>query len=293
MNQGINLSVKTKTLNFFRSIFKFSFFEKLLAHLNTTFLSFIIEKTIPPPYLYSKGSFRIVKRNGIAFKLDISDTVDHFIFFNYYDEALESFFKDCQQAKVILDIGANIGWTTLRSAKENPKARIIAFEPHRVTFERAQDNFSRNNFSNIELLNVGLGDKNTILKIYEMKDNNSGMNRIVLEEINRPFKEVKIKRLDELIQELNIETVDLIKIDVEGFEPFVLKGAAAILTNSNAKIIMETDDRFLKNNGSSAQELISLLQGYGYKKFYRADKKTDIKLTDDLTDCHFDMICSK
>ena len=103
----------------------------------------------------------------------------------------------------------------------------------------------------------------------------------------------KIKRLDELIQELNIETVDLIKIDVEGFEPFVLKGAAAILTNSNAKIIMETDDRFLKNNGSSAQELIKLLQGYGYKKFYRADKKTDIKLTDDLTDCHFDMICSK
>jgi hypothetical protein len=82
-------------------------------------------------------------------------------------------------------------------------------------------------------------------------------------------------------------------MDVEGFEGFVLKGASKILTNSNAKILMETDDAFLKNNGNSARELIDILKGYGYQTFYRSDKKCFIQSNDNLDGCHFDMLCSK
>jgi hypothetical protein len=119
------------------------------------------------------------------------------------------------------------------------------------------------------------------------------MNRIVLEELDRPYKEVKIERLDDVLNSRNIHQVDMIKMDVEGFEGFVLKGASKILTDSNAKILMETDDAFLKNNGSSARALIDILKGYGYQSFYRSDKKCFIKGDDNLTDCHFDMLCSK
>jgi len=293
MSQGYQISLKTTFLNFFRRIFKLSVFEKFLAYLNTTSLSILAGKLIPPPYLYQKGSFREVCRNGINFKLDLCDTVDHYIFFNYFDHSLELFFDEAKNANVILDIGANIGWTALRFASKNPKAIIIAFEPHPITFQRAQNNFGRNNLSNITCLNIGLGESASTLKIYELMDNNSGMNRIVLEELDRPFKEVKIERLDDVLENRNIHHVDMIKMDVEGFEGFVLKGASKILTNSNAKILMETDDAFLKNNGNSARELIDILKGYGYQTFYRSDKKCFIQSNDNLDDCHFDMLCSK
>lgn len=293
MSQGYHISSKTTILNFFRRIFKISFFETCLSYLNTTFLSALAGKLIPPPYLYQKGSIREVNRNGINFKLDLCDTVDHYIFYNYHDHSLELFFEEAKNANIILDIGANIGWTALRFASKNPKATIIAFEPHPITFKRAQDNFERNNFNNITCLNVGLGENTSTLKIYELMDNNSGMNRIVLEDLDRPFKEVKIERLDDVLPSRNIQMVDLIKIDVEGFEGFVLKGASKILTDSKAKILMETDDAFLKNNGSSARDLVDLLKAYGYKMFYRSDKKSFIQEEDDLSGCHFDMLCTK
>jgi FkbM family methyltransferase len=293
MSQGYHISVKTTILNFFRRLFKLTVFENLLSYLNTTFLSDFAGKLIPPPYLYQKGSIREVNRNGINFKLDLCDTVDHYIFYNYHNHSLELFFEEAKNSNVILDIGANIGWTALRFASKNPKAQIVAFEPHPVTFQRAQENFGRNNFSNILCLNIGLGESPSTLKIYELMDNNSGMNRIVLEELDRPFKEVKIERLDDVLNNRNIHQVDLIKMDVEGFEGFVLKGASNILTSSNAKILMETDDVFLKNNGSSARALIDILKGYGYKTFYRSDKKCFIKDDDNLLGCHFDMLCSK
>jgi len=65
------------------------------------------------------------------------------------------------------------------------------------------------------------------------------------------------------------------------------------LTDSNAKILMETDDAFLKNNGISPRELIDILKGYGYKTFYHSDKKYFIKDDEDLSGCHFDMLCTK
>lgn len=293
MKQRYRISTKTIILNFFRRIFKISFFENVLSFLNKTFFSVLAGKLIPPPYLYPKGSIREVNRDGINFKLDLCDTVDHYIFYNYRDHSLELFFEEAKNAKVILDIGANIGWTSLRFASKNPKANIIAFEPHPLTFQRAKDNFDRNNFSNILCLNIGLGESSSVLKIYELMDNNSGMNRIVLEELDRPFKEVKIERLDDVLKSRNIYQVDLIKMDVEGFEGFVLKGASTILTNSNAKILMETDDVYLKNNGISPRALINILKDYGYKTFYRSDKKCFIKDAENLSGCHFDMLCSK
>jgi FkbM family methyltransferase len=293
MNQGYNISIKTTILNFFRRIFMVSFFETLLAYLNTTSVSVLAGKLIPPPYLYKNGSFREVNRKGINFKLDLSDTVDHFIFFNYFDHSLELFFEEAKTANVILDIGANIGWTALSFANKNPNATIIAFEPHPITFQRAQDNFGRNKFGNITCLNIGLGESTSTLKIYELTDHNSGMNRIVLEELDRPFKEVKIERLDDVMENRNIHQIDMIKMDVEGFEGFVLKGASKTLTSGNAKILMETDDAFLKNNGSSARGIIDMLRGYGYQTFYRSDKKCFIKDDDILSGCHFDMLCSK
>ena len=293
MKQRYRISTKTTILNFFRRIFKISYFENVLSFLNKTFFSGLVGKLIPPPYLYPKGSIREVNRDGINFKLDLCDTVDHFIFYNYYDHSLELFFEEAKNANVILDIGANIGWTALRFASANPNANIIAFEPHPLSFQRAKDNFDRNNFSNILCLNIGLGESSSILKIYELMDNNSGMNRIVLEELDRPFKEVKIERLDDVLKSINIHQVDLIKMDVEGFEGFVLKGASAILTNSNAKILMETDDVYLKNNGISPRALINILKGYGYKTFYRSDKQCFINDTENLSGCHFDMLCAK
>jgi len=286
----LRMTAKTRFLNFFRGIFTIPAIEKFLLQKNLKYHSPFFQKLIPPNYLYKKPSIRKVARNGIFYKLDVSDVIDHYLYWGYKDHGYNTILEELKNANVILDIGANIGDTALFYASVNQKAEIFAFEPHPSTFKKSAENVELNNFSNIHLINLGLGDKPGTFKLYEVNENNTGMNRIISENKKLPYQEVTIETLDNIVSEKGISNVDFIKLDVEGFEHAVLLGGKNIITQSKPVLFIELDDNNLTGNNSSAKQVVQTLQSYGYKKIYRADNLSPLTAEQDFKNCHYDII---
>ena len=230
-----------------------------------------------------------MNRNGINYQLDISKVVDHSFYFNLEKPSYDSILPQLKSAKVILDIGGNIGTSALYYASINSTARILSFEPHPDTFVKAVENIELNTFQNIELINLGLGTQRASLKLYEVDEHNPGMNRILTEEANFPYKIINVDVLDDILLKKEIKKVDFIKIDVEGYEYAVLSGAKETL-KLNPLLFIEINDNSLKENKSSAKQLIELLIASGYSTFYRADNGESISSNTNFTNCHFDLI---
>ena len=155
-NYHLEQPVKTKFLNFFRKVFTFPFFEKLLVEKTISNPSPLLKKIIPANYLFSKGTNRSVTRDGINLNLDISNVVDHYLYFGLTDSHYDSVLEDIKKSKVIFDIGANIGATALYFAHINPDAEVYACEPHPDTYKKARENLQLNDCKNITLMNIGL-----------------------------------------------------------------------------------------------------------------------------------------
>lgn len=141
---------------------------------------------------------------------------------------------------VFIDIGANIGkYSILLGKKRNVK--VYSFEPHPTTFNLLKSNAKKNNIKDIHLENFGLGDKRGDIFLY-LDPLNPGRNSME-QKLDLKKITVKIKKLDDY----NIKNVKLIKIDVEGFEPCVLRGAEKIIKENKPKIIFEAwDSIYLK-----------------------------------------------
>jgi len=290
---ALHIGFKTKFLNLFRRLFQLPFLERFLIRQIQPGKSNIWKKLVPPDYLYKKGSVRRTSVDGVEFQLDISNVVEHLVYFRVTPENFKPVEEVIKSAKVIFDVGANIGSTALYFAMENPGAKIFSFEPQPETFEKAKKNIALNSFKNIRLFNIGLGEKATSLKLYQVIDNNPAMNRIMPGEHDFPFTMVQINTLDEFCNEQRIQAIDFIKIDVEGYEYFVLKGGYKIITISHPVIYLELYDHGLKKHGYSAAGLVELLYEMGYTNITNAYNLSPVDTTTDLIDCDIDIIAVK
>jgi len=147
---------------------------------------------------------------------------------------------------VFVDIGANIGkYTIIMGKKLKDKGKVIAIEPEKKNFEILKKNVELNGLDNVILINAACFSKEKKLKFY--LDKRAGSHSFYQEKVKSSKAiTVQAKRLDKILSELKIKKVDLIKMDVEGAEAEVLKGATRIL-KSHPKIIFEAwDENYLK-----------------------------------------------
>ena len=133
--------------------------EKMLAEKTVRHPRSIYRKFIPPDYLYPNGSIRKVTREGINYTLDISNVVEHYIYFGIIDADFTPVIDEIRSAETIFDIGGNIASKSMYFASQNPGSKIFTFEPHPDTFKKAMSNLDSNNFENISPFNFGLGEK--------------------------------------------------------------------------------------------------------------------------------------
>ncbi|HMJ46820.1 MAG TPA: FkbM family methyltransferase, partial [Ferruginibacter sp.] len=278
--------------NFARLFFKNPAGEKFLQNNIIKNPSSTWKKFIPPHYLYKPGSSRETTINGVHYSFDISNQVDHYIYFGQTEPGYKTMETDIKRAKIILDIGANNATSSLFFANLNPGAVIIAFEPYPGNYKNALKNIALNSFANIEMFNVGLGDVNGSFQMYEVDPANNGMNRIIPVNNHYSCSEVRIITLDSFMAHHNIAGISVAKIDVEGYEYNVLKGGEQVIKKYLPLLFIELDDDNLKNNNASATELISLLGEYGYRNIRRADDLADVSPGDDFNHCHYDIIAT-
>lgn len=139
---------------------------------------------------------------------------------------------------VVADIGANIGLTAiLFSTLAN---KVYAFEPSSSTFQILFENLDRNAISNVEAINIGIGEKEEAQTITFAQNNRSG-----------GFVSDKIRlETGHITEEIRLDTIDhffaskepsptFLKIDVEGFEVSVIRGGSAFLQRARPVVVME------------------------------------------------------
>ena len=185
---------KTKIFNFIRKIlFKNLLSEKIIVTFsNGKELSSFFWKIPANYYQYSPNTIRLVKRNDINYKLDISDYMEWLIYFGIRTEPRETLYDLAKNAKVIFDIGANVGETTLNFAKiTNDNAIVHSFEPSDLCFNKLVYNISLNTFRNIVVNSFGLGETEASYYLSPDFDNNRGGNRIRLNSQNKHNIQIK------------------------------------------------------------------------------------------------------
>jgi len=163
---------------------------------------------------------------------------------------------------VFVDVGANIGsYTILSSAVAG--AFSIALEPIPSTFTHLKNNVSINNVESlVTLCNCGAGAMKTSLRFTK---NHDTVNHVLTESTSEnDTVEVPIVTLNEICRHRNPL---LIKMDVEGFEMEVLKGAKEILSNSQLKAIIIELNGSCRRYGVSEEEIHALLREVGFRPF--------------------------
>lgn len=248
----------------------------------------------PPNYLYPKNSRRYLIRDGVEYDLDLSDYMEHSVYFGATDPSHERLFQLAENKKVIIDVGVNMGATLLNFAKAAPDGIVIGFEPDEKNFRKAQHNMALNKVKNTTIIKKGLGDQERRSKLFKVNDDNAGMNRIFDNANDQlinglPCEEIEVIKLDDFVKERELSAIDLIKIDVEGYELKVLKGAATTIGKYRPTMFIEIDDNNLKAQNDSAKLLIEFLERAGYR-IYRADNSQTINSSSDFTDFHLDAI---
>lgn len=139
----------------------------------------------------------------------------------------------------VLDIGANIGCTSILFGEL--AKRVVSFEPSPSTFRFLRRNISDSGLTNIDLQNYGLGSAAARLKIMFSGASRAGAfvaNHAKASE-GHITEDIEIQRLDDVFAHLPVPRVDFIKIDVEGFEIFVIDGAAKTIGQFRPVVVLE------------------------------------------------------
>ena len=143
------------------------------------------------------------------------------------DEAENFIWNYLKKDDTFIDVGANIGTTTLEASKKiDDYGKIFSFEPHPTIFRFLQGNILLNKCKNVELFNFAIGSKSTNI---HFSDNYTDESNSVQED--NVGIEIKMKTLDEIIPKEY--KIDLMKIDTgSGYEKFVFLGATETLKNT-------------------------------------------------------------
>lgn len=215
----------------------------------------------------------------IKVKLYTDRQLSKLIYCNQFEKDEFSFMEHyIKPGYVVYDIGANIGLHSLYlSNMIGPNGRCYSFEPTRGTFDSLNENVKLNGFTNIETLNLALSDKEETLQIYKSTNGydawNSlggfqkiGNNQYDLENVSC----IPMDRFLELYPE--VRHPDFLKIDTEGWELHVLKGAYNLLKNEAPVIMMEYAQRNLNLTNTKQSDLYDYLTSLGYN-LYQYDYK--------------------
>jgi FkbM family methyltransferase len=138
-----------------------------------------------------------------------------------------------------LDIGANIGVFTITAAKYLKKSGcVISIEASPKIFDYLKKNVEINNLSNVKIFEYAITDiDNSFVPFYEPPIDHFGMGSMAPQFYVDPIQ-VKTKQIDTLLKEIDITHVDVIKIDVEGYEAMVFRGAKQLLSQQKSPTIV-------------------------------------------------------
>lgn len=175
-----------------------------------------------------------------------------------------------EEGDKFIDLGGNEGYfSILASRKVGPNGHVYCIEPQGRLHSVIMKNISKNHLYNISLMPFAVADKVEEVEITLSPTINTGSSTFVNENRRALWKKEKIQTttLDNLFYHRKIERYKLLKIDIEGFEYFALKGGEGLLEKQLIEnIIIEIHPDQLKKLGHNEKMIQDLLSKYGYSK---------------------------
>jgi FkbM family methyltransferase len=196
----------------------------------------------------------------------------------YEGTSLQIWRRLAPHANVILDVGANTGIYALVARCLNATATVLAMEPVERVFRRLQRNIELNG-GNIRIEKLAASDTTGVAVLYDQPGDHvltASLHPLMAEYCGGAVEcTVATKRLDELLSETGLRTIDLVKIDVELAEPKVLLGMGAYLTKCKPTLLVEV------LNGLVAKEIRDITRDLGYNIF-RVDEQQGLVRTSNI-----------
>lgn len=194
---------------------------------------------------------------------------DFMVLTKHEDDIIERFVP--KQGDTVVDIGAHMGrYTIISSKRVSPSGKVVAIEAHPINFKFLNRNIKLNRLTNVVSIKSAAYSRKIPLKLY-LPDEEQGytMHHSVMtnylstkykRDIGQKYVQVEADTLDSLLQKAGIKKVNWIKIDVEGAEFEVLKGACVALTgNKDISLLIEI-------HGTETYEpVLALLKFHGFR----------------------------
>jgi len=237
--------------------------------LNFKYLKRKLKETVFFNFLYGSKNNYILKLDNLQTIYSTEDEHSKHWFFPRYSGkrihepvVTKMLIDTLSKTDIFVDVGTHLGYFTCIAGKICKEGKIYGFELDKNAFDLLNKNISLNNLKNVEVYNYGVSDKKGYVKIPKItlpspvlsfsKDCEDGDYRLV-----------KSISLDDFFLDKKHKP-NVIKIDVEGSELFVLKGMKNLLKDEKLTIFLEIHGRSLHKFDTDSKEIISFIKKRGY-----------------------------
>jgi FkbM family methyltransferase len=203
-----------------------------------------------------------------VFELDLEDFIQRHIYWGTFERNETRLVQEyLRPGMTFLDVGANVGYyTALAASLVGCGGRVIAFEPSPYAFDKLHAMVVNNKLEQVTAVHAGLSDMAEQGKLYlDAGFHNHSPTMVSHGNATATTTEINVVSLDDEATRLGIERIDLMKIDVEGYEPKVLAGAKRILKEGRIRAILcEFNEHWLSKGGSSPRHLENIMLDAGF-----------------------------
>lgn len=215
---------------------------------------------------------RVPGNGTVAVNLDLDEDMDrNWYFWGYggYERGLPELFQRLaakRRYRTVIEVGANIGYFTLLMAdslrRNEPVGRVHAFEPYAPVFDQLEKNATLNQHLPISVYQSAMTDRDGTVSLFVPADEHARTNASLVAGLfpQKGANVVSAMQLDTFVASSGLERIDFLKMDCEGAEPAVLRGAQRTLADFRPDILCEVLP-------STEQELDRHFSDLGYYKY--------------------------
>jgi len=231
---------------------------------------------------------KIIKVNNYKMKTISHDTgisSELLIYGNHEPLTTEIILDELSEGMICIDIGSNIGYYALLESKKIGKnGNVLAIEPSPENFSTLVYNIKLQNDQNINAFNFAIGDKNDEIEFLISKKSNWSKVKDENDIIESEDKIIKIplKTLNSFVKDNQLEKIDLLRMDVEGYENNIIDGAIEVLTKFKPKIMVEIHKMIMGKK--KTREILEKLKKLNYENKFFIPRIFDSQIIGDKKD---------
>lgn len=222
---------------------------------------------------FNRGiTFARYNGHGYFFQVDPGNTIESYIMIEgAWEPYLLNVIEQALSLRdgIFIDIGANVGATAVPLASSNRRQQIVCFEPHPINARRLRENRDMNKLGNISVEEKAVSDIAGKIFFYAQRGSrNMGLSSLQLNHDIDNYEKIEVETVtvDDFFRERLIPC-SAIKIDVQGFEWQVLKGAKKIIQEDRPYIFFEHEDEYFSSQEKGEEiknELTRFFKGMNY-----------------------------